>query len=129
MADHAYAGQWWTRRVRLETGETILRSANAIRYGWLGGYAIGLLSITTVRLIWTPSLFNFVSIRWTLMKSELTSVAVHRRSRWLDLVGLWAIRIEGARKKASFTIAGGGWGAQRPAAEEWMQEIKQWANL
>ena len=131
MISRYYAGRWWTRRERLGEDETVLHFTTARRDGRLGGYVIGFLTLTAERLIWTPSplfspLANLGWTRWQATRSEVVSIESFRRSRWLDLVGFWAFRIETHRETVRFrpTVKG-----NRQPVDAWVSIIRLWADI
>jgi hypothetical protein len=151
MAATVYAGKWWTRRVKLAQGEEIVRVSFASRFGFLGFLTMGLVTVTSTRLIWTPSpLFGVPLVpsywkRWSVVRPMIRSVQAHRNSRWLDLVGRWAVRIETERGTFNFQpsepfsperMEGGRLHRLLNASRylrtintEWVEGIRQWANL
>lgn len=121
-----HAGAWITRKVALAPDEEPLKSTGCVKFGPLGTYAIGLLTLTNERLIWTPSLFFWSPLVWSRTRSEIRSVSVHSRF----VVDPWRseLRIVTADGTGKFGLDAR-FTSPTNAAAEWADAIKQWAAL
>jgi hypothetical protein len=125
-----YAGNLGTRRVRLADDEEVLREAFVFRSIWTL-LSMGTLTMTSQRLIWTPTPLPW-DFRWRAVdKEDIDAVSVHRNSRWVEPVSLmrWSVEIEARGKKRRFFAPSQPASGYRAGAEEWTKAIRQWANL
>jgi hypothetical protein len=125
-------GDWVTRRLPLEAGETIIREGTVTFrqpgfVGWRRGQ-LGTLTLTNERLVWAPVFFSFPNTPRALRKAEVT--AVYDKSEGLGdrLFGTSAIKVVAADK--TYTIRCPGL-ARTPISQQtrWLEALKQWANL
>jgi hypothetical protein len=120
-ANLATVGEWG-RKVRLATGEVQLRSARGARFGPLGVFTPGTLTLTPQRIIWTPWWFPWDPRIRIVNREEVLSVSQKRRFI-LD-----AHRTELQVKTTNATLKFG----LDPRllssrmAEEWVDAIREW---
>lgn len=126
----AYAGHWLTRRVPLAEGEMVLRTDMAFRFRIIA-WVMGILTLTSERLIWTPFPMPWGYSRWTATKSDVTDVSVHRYVWWAMFSpwARWAAEVKTARKSRRFVFGGILPEGSKSRAESWVKAIAEWANL
>ena len=132
MAGTVYAGVFLTRRVKLDEGEIVLRSANAFRYGRMGFFSAGILSMTAQRLIWTPIPYFWDIWPWIATRPDVLDVSLHRNTMiWLVWYPWqkWAVQIQ-ARKSTYRFGFGADWPLrdQRTNVDHWLGTIREWMN-
>src|SRR5438093_1108698 len=125
MSKPRYVGHALTRRVKLVEGERILRSANAARLGFLGFASPGLLTLSSRRLIWTPTPVPWDPVHWIADRTDIKVVTVKPR-RWWQPPWLSALHVEANGSTRNFGLDA--WPIFWRTSG-WAKAIRKWANI
>lgn len=127
-----HTGAWGTRRLRLQAGEAIVREGTVTLrqpgpVGWRRGQ-LGTLTLTNERLVLAPVIVSFPNALRALRKGEVRAVDQRPEGLGDRLFGTWAIKVVAADK--TYTIRCPGLG-RTPISQQtqWLEALKQWANL
>lgn len=122
MSTTNYAGNFFSRRVKLSDDEQVLRSEIASSIRWVMYVSHGVLTMTTQRLIWTPFPWPMMSdiFSWPVAKTNVGSTSIKRVSPLVSLSKLYAVRVESAKGNREFIT---------PLASDWAKQIRTWANI
>jgi hypothetical protein len=100
----------------------------AYRYGLPN--AIGTLTLTDERLIWTPIPFPWSLLKLTIERTDVTDALAHRYSWWLaNMFFRWSADIRVDRKSRKFVFVGVLPGGAESRTRKWVKAIREWANL
>ena len=127
MSSATYVGHAFNRRVKLGEDESVVRSANAVRFGPIGMSSYGTLTLTSERLIWTPMPYPWDFFAWTAVKNQVGDVSVHRNSIFWFPFERWALQIRAASRVRRFRF-GGILPEERSSIDGWLEAIRQWQN-
>jgi hypothetical protein len=123
-----HVGVWLTSRIELRDGELVTVQSFGFRRSALGGWISGMLYLTTLRLLWTPSWYSLGLGRRSLETSDVKSVSlVDTGIRALP--NRWTARVNLGKREEQFGFGGLPTERQKGVAESWVQAIKEWANL
>lgn len=104
--------------LELSPGEVSEKEAWATSFSW-GSQSAGKLMLTNRRLVWKmPQTDRF---SWEVFKETVTRVLLEPQG--LGLAWRYTVLVEAAGQKHRFEIGG------EAKAEEWIEAIKQWANI
>ena len=123
--EQKYAGHWSTRRVRLMPDEDLVSSTPCFRRVF-AGWIVGVLHVTSSRLLWTPSWFQFGFGKLNIDGEAVQHVALDHPGWFRSSWGSWRLSIEHDKRVEGFVFISREQ-QQLDQATALFRAIKQWA--
>jgi len=122
--EQRYAGHWSTRKLRLLPDEELVSSTMCFRRVF-AGWIVGMLHLTSARLLWTPSWFQFGFGKLTIDREAVKDVAMNHPGWFRSSSGSWRLNIEHDNRVEGFVFFGREH-QQLDQAGALLRAIKQW---